>query len=49
MVWHWPDLRERWRFHDHTGRVNQITFAPDGQLVASAGEDGVVSLRQLDR
>jgi WD40 repeat protein len=49
VVWHWPDLRALYRFHDHTGRVNHITFAQDGLLVASASEDGTVSLRHLDR
>ncbi len=48
VVWRWPDLREICRFHDHTGPVNQVAFAPNAHLVASASEDSTVSLRSLD-
>jgi WD40 repeat protein len=48
VVWRWPELRELCRFHDHTGCVNQIAFAPNAHLLASASEDTTVSLRSLD-
>jgi WD40 repeat protein len=48
VVWRWPDLRELCRFRDHTGRVNQLAFAPNAHLLASASEDSTVSLRALD-
>jgi WD40 repeat protein len=49
VVWRWPDLREICRFHEHTGRVNQVAFAPNAPLVASASEGTTVSLHSLDR
>ncbi len=41
-VWSVPDGKEVFNISKHTGTVNDIAFSPDGKLIATAGEDGVI-------
>ena len=43
----WPALDELQRFSDQSRRIHRLAFSPDGHLLASASEDGTLSLRQV--
>ncbi len=42
-IWIWDEAtgREPVKF-DHGSKVNTLAFAPDGQSIASGGEDGMI-------
>ncbi len=47
--WHYLDRLSRTRglktLRAHAGRITSLAYSPDGKYLASAGQDGVVSLR----
>lgn len=45
--WHVFDLQGYWdEISTHSGEVSAVALAPDGQLLASAGEDGAIHVQQ---
>lgn len=43
-----PEPRQLGRFADHDGAVNAVAFVPGGNRVLSAGDDGTVSIWDLE-
>ena len=48
VVWDLQTMSQLWRCLEHRAAVHDVTFSHDGQLLASAGRDGVISLWHAD-
>lgn len=48
VVWQAPDMRELHRLVAHNAAVNAAAFSPDGQWLATAGDDFVIHLWRVE-
>lgn len=47
-VWDAATLQSKSIYPGHDGMIRTITFSPDGNNVASAGDDGAIKIWKLD-